>query len=120
LKGAVDGGINIPHNTKRFPGTAKGADKELVYDATKHRERIFGCHVDQYMKALKAENKEDFEKQFSQWNKCLTAAKAKSVEELYKNAHVQIRKNPVLVKKPIKKNPDRAHKKFSAVRQNAA
>lgn len=59
LKGAVDGGINISHNTKRFPGTTKGADKELVYDATKHRERIFGCHVDKYMKELKPE-KEQF------------------------------------------------------------
>jgi len=23
LKGAVDGGLDIPHNTKRFPGTVK-------------------------------------------------------------------------------------------------
>jgi large subunit ribosomal protein L5e len=62
LKGAVDGGLNIPHNTKRFPGASKGAEKEDVYDANKHRERIFGVHVDKYMKHLKTESKEDFEK----------------------------------------------------------
>jgi large subunit ribosomal protein L5e len=62
LKGAVDGGLNIPHTTKRFPGSSKGADKEDVYEADKHRERIFGVHVDKYMKELKGESKEDFEK----------------------------------------------------------
>lgn len=48
LKGACDGGLDIPHNTKRFPGFSKeeGNDK---YDAGKHRERIFGVHVDKYM-----------------------------------------------------------------------
>ncbi len=54
--------MNIPHNTKRFPGASKGAEKEDVYDANKHRERIFGVHVDKYMKHLKTESKEDFEK----------------------------------------------------------
>jgi large subunit ribosomal protein L5e len=120
LKGAVDGGLNIPHNTKRFPGTTKGADKEEVYEAAKHRERIFGVHVDKYMKELKAESKEDFEKQFSLWSKCLTAAKAKSVEELYKKAHEGIRKSPALAKKAASKNPDRKHSKFAPKRQNAA
>lgn len=120
LKGAVDGGLNIPHTTKRFPGSSKGAEKEDVYEAEKHRERIFGVHVDTYMKELKEESKEDYEKQFSKWGKCLTAAKAKTVEELYKKAHVGIRKNPVLVKKAEKKNPDRKHSKFAPKRQNAA
>lgn len=37
MKGAVDGGMNIPHNTKRFPGFSKNADKEETYDAGFHR-----------------------------------------------------------------------------------
>ena len=52
MKGAVDGGLNIPHNTKRFPGSKKNAEKDLTYDAAVHRERIFGVHVDKYMKSL--------------------------------------------------------------------
>ncbi len=52
LKGAVDGGLNVPHNTKRFPGSKKNAEKEMTYDAAVHRERIFGGHVDKYMKTL--------------------------------------------------------------------
>jgi hypothetical protein len=39
----------------------------------------------------------------------LTEAKAKTVEELYKKAHVAIRKNPEYKKRAEKKNPDRAH-----------
>jgi len=49
MKGAVDGGLNIPHNHKRFPGFSKNADKEESYDSAVHRERIFGVHVDNYM-----------------------------------------------------------------------
>jgi large subunit ribosomal protein L5e len=110
LKGAVDGGLNIPHNTKRFPGFSKSADKEEVYDAKAHRERIFGVHVDNYMKTLKEEGAEEFKKQFGNWAKTLTAANVKTVESLYVKAHKEIRKNPVLAKKADKKNPDRKHK----------
>jgi len=52
LKGACDGGLNIPHSTKRFPGY-KVADKGESYNAKVHRERIFGLHVDKYQKLLK-------------------------------------------------------------------
>jgi len=52
LKGACDGGLNIPHSTKRFPGY-KTADKGDSYNAKVHRERIFGLHVDKYIKLFK-------------------------------------------------------------------
>jgi len=51
LKGACDGGLNIPHSTRRFPGY-KAADKGETYNAKIHRERIFGVHVDKHMKLL--------------------------------------------------------------------
>merc|ERR1712188_185791 len=38
LKGATDGGLYIPHNQKRFPGSHKDEDGEQNYDAEKHRE----------------------------------------------------------------------------------
>lgn len=50
----------------------------------------------------------------------MTEAKAKTVEELYKKAHAAIRKNPEYKKRAEKKNPDRKHKKFLQLRQNAA
>jgi len=49
LKGATDGGLYVPHNTKRFPGFKTEGDN-TTYDAKVHRERIFGVHVDNYMK----------------------------------------------------------------------
>jgi len=52
LKGACDGGLHIPHSTRRFPGYKKG-DKGESYNAKIHRERIFGNHVDKYIKLWK-------------------------------------------------------------------
>jgi len=46
LKGATDGGLYIPHHTRRFPGSTKANKKKKVsYDADVHRGRIFGQHV---------------------------------------------------------------------------
>jgi len=48
LKGAVDGGLYVPHGTGRFPGnTTDGEASE--YNTEVHRDRIFGVHVDNYM-----------------------------------------------------------------------
>ncbi|KAH9310837.1 hypothetical protein KI387_025872, partial [Taxus chinensis] len=47
LKGALDGGLDIPHSEKRFAGYSKD-DKSL--DADVHRKYIFGGHVSAYMK----------------------------------------------------------------------
>jgi len=70
LKGALDGGLNIPHSTKRFPGYTTG-DKNETYNAKIHRERIFGLHVDKYMKSLKKDSPEDYKAQFSRWDQSL-------------------------------------------------
>lgn len=94
LKGAVDGGINVPHSVKRFPGFTAHENKE-TYDAKKHRERIFGLHVQNYMKVLKEEGQEAYNKQFRRWDETLKAAKVDTVEKLYQKVHDEIRKNPV-------------------------
>jgi len=52
LKGACDGGLNIPHSTRRFPGYKK-AEKGETYNAKVYRERIFGFYVDKYLKLVK-------------------------------------------------------------------
>merc|ERR1712070_116904 len=52
MKGAFDGGLEIPHNEKKFYGY--DAD-EKEYDAEANRERILGGHVAQYMNSLEEE-----------------------------------------------------------------
>lgn len=111
LKGACDGGLYIPHNTKRFPGFSKEGDND-AYDAAVHRERIFGVHVDKYYAQLKEDSPEDFARQFSQAEKCLTDAKVKSFEALFTKIHAAVRANPDRVVKAAVKNPSRDHKKF--------
>jgi len=122
MKGAVDGGIHIPHNTKRFPGyhiekaqvttgkrgkVVKEGKAQGTYDAKEHREHIFGIHVQTYMDKLKKDNATKFKKQFSRWAKNLETAKVNSVEALYKKVHQEIRKNPVRVKAEKKSAPVR-------------
>lgn len=105
LKGACDGGLHIPHSTKRFPGYNPADD---TYNAEAHRERIFGIHVQKYMKELKAEDPEDYKTQFNLWQACLDKAKVDNLEKLYARIHDEIRKNPDAAqkkkheKKPVK------------------
>merc|ERR1712227_140346 len=46
MKGAFDGGLEIPHTNKKFYGFDA---EEKEYDAEAHRERILGGHVQTYM-----------------------------------------------------------------------
>lgn len=111
LKGATDGGLYVPHNNKRFPGFTKEDDKES-YNAKAHRDRIFGKHVDNYMASLKKKGDAAFKQQFSKWSDTLTKAGAKSVEDLYKKVHEEIKKNADRVKKAANPKPKRDHTKF--------
>ncbi len=109
MKGAVDGGLNIPHSDKIFP---KAKKEEKGTNALK--ERIFGTHVQKYMNSF-ANDKERSgnDHQFNLWKKCLTDAKVKTVEELYKKVHAEIRKNPIRAKrveKPVKFQRDAKNK----------
>jgi len=101
LKGACDGGLHVPHSTKRFPGFSSEGKKD-TYNAKAHRERIFGLHVEKYMKHLK-DNKEGYEKQFSKWDANLKKASVTSLEKLYTKVHEEIRKNPAAPEKKEKK-----------------
>lgn len=55
------------------------------------------------MNQLKKEDAARFKIQFSQWEKCLTSAKAKTCEDLYKKVHSSIIANPDRVKRAAKK-----------------
>lgn len=97
LKGATDGGLNIPHSEKRFVGY-NSETKEL--DASVLRKYIFGGHVSEYMQKLSEENPEKYKKQFSQYIKNgLTHDK---LEAAYTKLHADIRANPAQKKKERK------------------
>lgn len=107
MKGAVDGGIHIPHSDKIFPKAKGGDKKETKGKETKAagnllRDRIFGVHVQNYMDYFKKSNKGYNTHQFALWEKNFAAAKVKNTEELYKKVHAAIRANPARVKAPKK------------------
>merc|ERR1711872_198746 len=89
LKGAVDGGLDIPHSEKRFPGY-DAESKELNADV--HRQHIFGLHVANYMTSLQEEDEEAYKKQFSRYIK--NGVTADGMEDMYKKCHAAIRKDP--------------------------
>ena len=93
MKGAVDGGMAIPHKPNRFPGFNK-AKGEL--NAKVHRDRIFGAHVASYMKdiaALKSSNPDEKIVHFDRFVKAKIAGT--DLEALYKKVHAEIRKEPL-------------------------
>ncbi|XP_049976018.1 60S ribosomal protein L5-like [Alexandromys fortis] len=94
LKGAVDGGLSIPHSTKRVPGY-DSESKE--FNAEVHRKHIMGQNVADCMRYLMEEDEDAYKKQFSQYIKNNVTP---DMEEMYKNAHAAIRENPVYEKKP--------------------
>lgn len=97
MKGAVDGGLDIPHSEKRFPGYDAEAKK---YDPAQHKARIFGQHVADYMRQLKEDDEDAYKRQFSQFVK--EGIEPDMLEQMYKKAHAAIRANPEHVVKPKK------------------
>lgn len=98
MKGAADGGLEIPHSVKRFPGY-DGESKE--FNADVHRNHIFGQHVAEYMRSLKDEDEDAYKRQFSQFIK--NGINADSIEGMYTKAHAAIRKDPEHKAAPKKK-----------------
>ncbi|ETN73981.1 hypothetical protein RB195_017191 [Necator americanus] len=97
MKGVVDGGIDIPHSETRFFGYDSETKK---YDAEAHRDRIFGKHVADYMRLLREEDEEAYKRQFSQF--IVNGVEPDDLEQMYKNAHDAIRRNPDHIAKPKK------------------
>ncbi|XP_067661851.1 large ribosomal subunit protein uL18-like [Haliotis asinina] len=89
LKGAVDGGIDIPHSMKRFPGYDSESSE---FKPEIHRNHILGLHVGNYMKHLKEEDEDLFRKQFSRFIK--EGITPDNIEGMYRKAHAAIRADP--------------------------
>jgi len=94
LKGAVDGGLHIPHNNKLFPGYKPPEEKgqEGEYDADAHKERILGAHVGEYMAMMLEEDSTKYEAHFSKFIE--NDIDSEKLEEMYTEAHEKIRENP--------------------------
>lgn len=101
LKGCADGGIDIPHSTKRFPGYDSESGE---FSAEVHRNHIFGKHVSEYMRKLSEDDEDAYKKQFSQFMK--NGLTPDTLEEMYKKGHASIRASP-----EPKANPAREVKK---------
>jgi large subunit ribosomal protein L5e len=102
LKGAVDGGLHVPHSINKFPGYV-GPDErgaEHQYDTSVHLDRILGRHVSEYMEMLNEEDQERYKAQFSKFLE--NDLEAESLEEMYQNAHKAIREDPVFKKAECK------------------
>jgi len=105
LKGAVDGGINVPHSESRFPGW--NSSKEEL-DGAAHRHKIFGGHVADYMKSLQADDQDKYNKQFGRF--VAKKIKADDLEGIYGAAHKAIKANSA-AKKVAAKKPKTVHKR---------
>ncbi|KAL3333994.1 hypothetical protein AABB24_030655 [Solanum stoloniferum] len=106
LKGALDGGIDIPHSEKRFAGFSKDS-KQL--DAEVHRKYIYGGHVAAYMNTLMEDEPEKYQTHFSLYIK--SGLEADNLEEMYKKVHAAIRADPS--PKKSGKQPPKTHKRYN-------
>jgi len=89
LKGASDGGLDIPHNNKKFPGYTRDSN---TYDADTHKGRIFGEHVAEYMREMEEDDEENYKKHFASYIE--EDLGADDLEELYEKVHTSIRDDP--------------------------
>jgi len=94
LKGAVDGGLHVPHTTKNFPGYKAAEEKgqEAEYDAEAHKDRIFGNHVKEYMEMMKEEDPTKYEAHFARYIK--EDIDADKMEDMYTEAMEKIKEDP--------------------------
>jgi len=104
LKGAVDGGLNVPHGDKRFFGYSASEKK---FDPAQLRKVIFSGHVADYMRSLSEESPARYKKQFSRYIAASIAPDA--LENLYKAAHKKIRDDPAIVKTTKKVPQKQSH-----------
>ncbi|GLT56602.1 hypothetical protein SLA2020_296330 [Shorea laevis] len=106
LKGALDGGLDIPHSDKRFAGFGKES-KQL--DAEVHHKYIYGGHVAAYMRTLMEDEPEKYQSHFSEYIK--REIEADDLEAMYKKVHAAIRADPTA--KKSEKEATREHKRYN-------
>jgi large subunit ribosomal protein L5e len=102
LKGAVDGGLDIPHGKELLPGFEKGETKATSkFDAEQFKDKIMGSDVADYMNYLKEEDEVMYKKQFAAY--VSAEYDPDELEELYAGVHAKIREDPTPAAKADKK-----------------
>ena len=104
LKGAVDGGLNIPYSGDRL--AAGYYDKKSgKYNEAALSDRIYGKHVSEYMKVAKADDEEKFKSQFGVYIK--NGVAPESIKAMYEKAHEAIRAKPEIKREMPMYNPQK-------------
>lgn len=110
LRGALDGGLDVPHNEKRF----RGYDPETKqYDVEEGKGYIMGEHVSEYMSEMAEEDPEKYAKIFSRYIK--NGIDADNLTDKIAAVHSAIRANPdhVATKKNSAGKKDYSKRKMS-------
>ncbi|CAI8039135.1 60S ribosomal protein L5 [Geodia barretti] len=94
MKGAVDGGLEVPHNMKRLIGYDSDSQQ---HSPETLRHYLYGGHVADYMKHLMEEDEEKYKTHFARFIK--EGVTADGLEQMYKDAHAKIREDPSFTKK---------------------
>lgn len=117
LKGACDGGVEIPHSESRFVGY-DGESEEL--NAESLRGHIFGQHVADYMRSLKEERADRYQKQFAKYIQA--GIGPDDIEGVYAKAHAAIRADPSFTptaKKASEKKSYKTHNRLTLEQRKA-
>jgi len=120
LKGAVDGGLDIPHSETRFAGykPAEGKGEEGKLNTEKLRKYLFGGHVADYMTKLNEKNPERYKRQFASY--VTKGIKPEDLQALYGTVHKNIRSDPVAKKKEPKTKQEGKPKRWNRKRKSHA
>lgn len=94
LKGALDGGLDVPHGDKRFVGYDTEGKK---LDPEQLKRYIMGGHVADYMEEMQEDSEENYNKHFSQY--MAAEVEGGDLEELMAKVHTAIREDPAPQKK---------------------
>jgi len=106
MKGAADGGLDVPHSEKRFPGYNRDTK---TYDPEVHKGHIFGEHVADYMREMEEDDEENFKKHFAGYHE--HGISADDLEEVYEKLHAAIREDPSPAEKKAFTDIDKSYKK---------
>jgi len=106
MKGASDGGLDIPHSEKRFPGYSRDTK---TFDAEVHKSRIMGEHIADYMREMEEDDEDMYKRHFALYIE--GGIEADDLEEKLEKVHESIRADPTRVAIPKFTGFDKSFKK---------
>lgn len=106
MKGASDGGLDIPHSEKRFPGYSRDTK---TFDAEAHKSRIMGEHVADWMREMEEDDEDMYKRHFSKYIE--EGLEADDIEEKIEQVMESIRANPARDKAAPFTAIDKSYKK---------